>query len=200
MKKIALLIALLLPFYVNAQIVSSVGITANLSEQKVVTETTAMSENGTGYAYNEINTKGSWYGQFFLEQKWWEYPVFLHAEYRGVMDSTWYESTALLGAAWCHYGEHGFIAVEPLALWRQRMGFGAQLSIVGAWEWRYFEIQHYTDIWKTTKMESPVDMYNEGRFYFKAGNRVALGLIGTMYWMIPESPNLALYLGVKYKF
>lgn len=199
MKRFLILIMIFLPIVAGGQVVSSVGLTANLAEQKVVTETTAMYENWTGYAYNEINTRGAWYGQFFVEHKWWNYPVFLHAEYRGVMDCDWYENTALLGLAWCHYGKHGFLAIEPLALWRERMGFGGQISVVGGWEWKYFEIQHYTDIWRTSKMSSPVDVYNEGRFYFKAGKRLCLGLIGTMYWMVSESPNLALYAGIKFK-
>ena len=201
MRKIAAIILACVCSHAYGQTVSSVGLTANLAEQKIVTETTAITDNGTGYAYNEINTKGSWYGQFFVEQKWWEVPVFVHAEYRGVMDGTWYQSAAFLGAAWCSYWEHGFIAVEPFALWRQYEGAGAQLSVVGGWEWRWFELQHYTDVWKTHKMgDIPVAMYNEARAWFKAARNVSIGAVGTMYWAVPQTPGIAGYLAIKYKF
>lgn len=201
MRKMLVMVLVCVCSHAYAQMTSSVGLTANLAEQKVVTETTAISDNITGYAYNEINTKGAWYGQFFLERKWWDVPVFVHAEYRGVLDGTWYQSAAFVGAAWCSYRERGFIAVEPLALWRQYEGAGAQLSVVGSWEWRWVELQHYTDVWKTHKMgATPVAMYNEARAWLKAAKNMSIGVVGTMYWSVPQMPQMNAYFAVKYKF
>ena len=200
MKRVILILLCVLPVLASAQVVTSVGVTANVSEQKVVTETTAIYENATAYAYNEINPQGYWYGQYFVERKWWESPIYLHAEYRGTIFSSDHQQTVLLGAAWCYYGENGYCALEPLAAWKQYLGFGAQLSFVGGWNWNTVELQHYTDVLKTTRMTYVLDIYNEVRAYYRVYEALSLGVIGTMYSATGELLSCGLFAAAKYTF
>lgn len=157
---------------------------------KITTETTSIGKDHVGYAYAELTAfKGGGseaYGQFFWEQKFWDKPVFIHAEYRGLASNSFYENTAFLGAAYCIYSRHGYLALEPLAMWKQRLGFGAQFSVVGGWEWNHFIIEQYTDLWKTHKMTSPIDIYSQTRFFVKVYKRLSAGMIGTIYYS-PEN-------------
>lgn len=135
---------------------------------KVASETTALGEDHVGYAYAELTGlsggNAEAYGQFFWEQKFWKKPLFMHAEYRGVAAGGFYESTAYLGAAYCIYSRHGYLALEPLAMWKQRLGFGGQFSVVGGWEWDHFIIEHYTDLWRTHKILQRI--FPDYEYYF----------------------------------
>lgn len=197
MRKLIILIALLLPIVAGAQLSSSIGLYATKGEVKIVTESVAVAENHTAYAYTETSSAKSWYGQFFWEQKFWNAPIYLHAEYRGTMAGDWYENTAYFGAAWCYYNNIGYLALEPLFMWKEGLGVGAQASIVGEWNWKHFEIEHYTDIWRTHKMQSAVDFYIEARGYYKVVRWLSLGVIGNTYYTQGIKPNLGVYLAVK---
>ena len=170
---------------------------------KVVSETTSLGDNHVGYAYVELS---GWsgksiegYGQFFWEQKWWKLPLFLHAEYRGVTMASQYESTAYLGATWCLYAKYGYVALEPLLMWKQNNGVGGQFSIVGGWEWKRLLFEHYTDIWKAHKMTSAADIYSQSRIFMNVYKRLSVGVIGTMFYSIGASPNSNVFLALKIK-
>ncbi len=170
---------------------------------KVATETTSIGKDHVGYAYAELTRfKGigsEAYGQFFWEQKFWDKPVFIHAEYRGVAAESFYESTAYLGAAYCIYSKHGYLALEPLTMWKQRLGFGGQLSVVGGWEWNHFIIEHYTDLWKTHKMNTAVDIYSQTRLFVKVYKRLYAGVIGTIYYSPKNVVSEGVYLSLRWK-
>ena len=170
---------------------------------KVFSETTSIGKNHVGYAYAELTGfcggGPEAYGQFFWEQKFWDKPIFIHAEYRGVVADSFYESTAYLGAAYCVYSKHGYLALEPLAMWKQRLGFGAQLSVVGGWEWKYFILEHYTDLWKTHKMDTPIDIYSQTRFFVKVYKRLSLGVIGTIYYSPDNVASEGAYLALRWR-
>ena len=170
---------------------------------KVLSETTSIGKNHVGYAYAELTGfcggGPEAYGQFFQEQKFWDKPIFIHAEYRGVVADSFYESTAYLGAAYCVYSKHGYLALEPLAMWKQRLGFGAQLSVVGGWEWKYFILEHYTDLWKTHKMDTPIDIYSQTRFFVKVYKRLSLGVIGTIYYSPDNVASEGAYLALRWR-
>ncbi len=170
---------------------------------KVLSETTSIGKNHVGYAYAELTGfcggGPEAYGQFFREQKFWDKPIFIHAEYRGVVADSFYESTAYLGAAYCVYSKHGYLALEPLAMWKQRLGFGAQLSVVGGWEWKYFILEHYTDLWKTHKMDTPIDIYSQTRFFVKVYKRLSLGVIGTIYYSPDNVASEGAYLALRWR-
>ena len=63
---------------------------------KVLSETTSIGKNHVGYAYAELTGLcgggAEAYGQFFWEQKFWDKPIFIHAEYRGTVANSFYES------------------------------------------------------------------------------------------------------------
>lgn len=170
---------------------------------KVTTETTSIGSNHVGYAYAELTgfrgASPEAYGQFFWEQKFWEKPIFIHTEYRGVSATNFYESTAFLGAAFCFYSKHGYLALEPLAMWKQRCGVGGQFSMVGGWEWDHFIVEHYTDIWKTHKMLSPVDIYSQTRLFVKVYGRLSAGIIGTIYHSPGNITSGNAYLTLRWK-
>ncbi len=168
---------------------------------KVASETTSLGKNHVGYAYAELTgfcgCTSEAYGQFFWEQKFWEKPIFMHVEYRGVAADSFYENTAYVGAAYCFYSKHGFLALEPLAMWKQRLGFGGQFSLVGGWEWEHFIIEHYTDIWKTHKMNYAVDLYTQTRLFAKVYKRLYAGVIGTVYYSPENVVAEGVYLSLR---
>ncbi|MBR5298687.1 MAG: hypothetical protein IKU36_00390 [Bacteroidales bacterium] len=170
---------------------------------KITTETTSIGNNHVGYAYVELTGfKGGGseaYGQFFWEQKFWDKPIFIHTEYRGVAADSFYESTAFAGAAYCIYSKHGYLALEPLAMWKQRLGFGGQFSVVGGWEWEHFIIEHYTDIWKTHKMNTTLDIYSQTRLFVKVYKRLSAGVIGTIYYSPENAVAEGVYLALRWR-
>ncbi|MBQ1973600.1 MAG: hypothetical protein II222_04570 [Paraprevotella sp.] len=170
---------------------------------KVASETTSIGKNHVGYAYTELTRfKGGAseaYGQFFWEQKFWNLPIFIHTEYRGFSNNSFYESTAYLGAAYCFYSKHGYLALEPLAMWKQRLGFGAQFSVVGGWEWKHFIIEHYTDLWKTHKMNTAIDIYSQTRLFIKVYKRMSAGVIGTIYYNPENDVSEGVHLTLRWK-
>lgn len=170
---------------------------------KAASETTSIGKDHVGYAYAELTGfKGGGYeayGQFFWEQKFWEQPIFIHTEYRGLAGNSFYESTAYVGAAYCIYSKHGYLALEPLAMWKQRSGFGAQFSIVGGWEWKHFIIEHYTDLWKTHKMHTPIDIYSQTRLFVKIYKRLSAGVIGTIYYSPENIVSEGVHLSLRWK-
>lgn len=171
--------------------------------RKITTETTSIGKNHVGYAYAELTgfkSAGSEaYGQFFWEQKFWDKPIFIHTEYRGLAANSFYESTAYLGAAYCIYSKHGYLALEPLAMWKQRLGFGGQFSIVGGWEWDRFIIEHYTDLWKTHKMSAAFDIYSQTRLFVKVYERLSAGMIGTIYHSPENVVSEGIYLALRWR-
>ena len=170
---------------------------------KVASETTSIGKDHVGYAYAELSgfsgSRAEAYGQFFWEQKFWDKPIYIHTEYRGLAADSFYESTAYAGAAYCIYSRHGYLALEPLAMWKLRLGFGGQFSVVGGWEWKHFIIEHYTDLWKTHKMNSPLDIYSQTRLFFKVYKRLSAGVIGTIYYSPENVISEGVYLSLRWR-
>lgn len=168
---------------------------------RVVSETTSLGDNHVGYAYVELSGFSGKnieaYGQFFWEQKWWKLPLFIHAEYRGVAAASYYESTTYLGAAYCLYGKRGYVAFEPLFMWKQHSGVGGQFSIVGSWEWKRLLFEHYTDLWKAHRMTSTADLYSQSRLYLNVYKRFSIGVIGTLFYSFGSDPNSAAFFALK---
>lgn len=171
---------------------------------KVASETNSIGKHHVGYAYAELSRLRGGnleaYGQFFWEQKFWDKPIFLHAEYRGLAAKNFYESSAYLGAAYCLYSKHGYLALEPLAMWKQALGFGAQFSIVGEWEWKHVMLEQYTDLWKTHRTTTAMELYSETRLFVKLYQPLSAGLIATIF-TIPDHAasryGQGLYLALK---
>lgn len=173
------------------------------SSGKAVSETTSIGKDHVGYAYAELiglkSGSSEAYGQFFWEQKFWDKPIYIHAEYRGLAADSFYESTAYIGAAYCIYSKHGYLALEPLAMWRQRLGFGGQFSVAGGWEWKHFIIEHYTDLWKTHRMNAAIDFYSQTRLFVKVYKRLSAGVIGTIYYSPAHIASEEVYLALRWR-
>ena len=84
-------------------------------------------------------------------------------------------------------------------MWKQRMGFGGQFSAVGGWECEHFIIEHYTDLWRTHKMTSPVDLYSQTRLFVKVYRRLYAGLIGTICYSPGNFATEGVYAALRWR-
>lgn len=169
---------------------------------KAVSETFGYGKNFNGYAYVEMSglfgTPVSAYGQFYWEHKWWDSSIFLHAEYRGVLSSDFYESNLYAGAAFSIPMKSGYLAIEPLLMWKQGYGFGGQLSFVGGWQWNKFLLEHCTDFSKVQNKTSNVDIFSETRLYYNLIPHISIGLVGAVSCSDTDVTYKDLYLSLKF--
>ncbi len=156
------------------------------NELKLISETTGIGRNYVGYVYIELgatpvaDSNNNWaYTQIFWEQKFWQQPIYIHVEYRALLTNS-YENDFYLGLAYTFTSSKGFLALEPLYRYGPNAGHGAQLSVVGGWEWKYVSLAHFTDLYWTSKMTTPLTMYNECRCFFKICPKFYVGAIGIM--------------------
>jgi hypothetical protein len=157
------------------------------NELKLVSETTGIGDNYVGYAYVELGStpfadkKSNWaYTQMFWEQKFWESPIYIHTEFRTILAGDSYDSSIYLGAAYTFGYDAGFLAIEPLYKYNRLEGHGAQLSVVGGWEWKHISLAHFTDIYRTSRMDKAFATYNECRLFYKMTPRLQIGTVGIM--------------------
>ena len=189
MKRLVLiLVTLALSLAAKSQVNSSIMMLYSPFNDKglIASESYKVGNNHVGYAYIEM---GDWrgrsfgaYGQFFWEQKFWDSPFYLHWEYRANAASSYFESATYLGAAYTINSKHGFLSIEPLFMWKEYNGLGGQLSIVGGWEWKYFQIETFNDLWTTHLSSAPAEFNSQTRFFLKITPKFALGIIGTLYY------------------
>lgn len=197
------LLSFLLPcsFFVDAQEQTAVNSAIMLSystanECKLISETVCSTNNHLGYAYLEIgNTPFSedaskwFYSQLFWEQKFWSLPLFIHAEMRTFLTDGYYDFQYYAGAAYTFYFPHGYLALEPLYRYNITDGHGAQFSVVGGWDWKHFNLAHFTDIYTGHCMNGKVVIYNELRFFYKINHIVEVGAIGIASYTPPRQWN-----------
>lgn len=170
---------------------------------KVISETTQTTDNNTGYAYMEggFGLNGSpnhFYTQLFWEQKFWDFPAFVHAEFRTTLIDGQFFNIYYGGAAFCLYSKHGFAAAEPLYRYAKGDGHGYQLSVVGGWEWRWCELAQFTDWWGCQSSSLvPNNVYSETRFYIKATKRFRIGAVGVLSYGKEAGFAPAIYGGIK---
>ena len=179
--------------------------TAN--ELKLVSETTGTGENYVGYAYVELGSTPflksnfNWaYTQIFWEQKFWETPLFLHAEYRTFLSENYYDNIFYLGAAYTFGFKNGYLAIEPLYRFNLIQGHGAQLSIVGGWDWKHLNLAHFTDIYSGHNMPTFCSMYNECRLFYKVCRHFEVGAVGILAYSFQsrlDAVSLALALKIN---
>lgn len=177
------------------------------NELKVISETTGTGENYVGYAYVElgstpfIKSDFNWaYAQLFLEQKFWETPLFLHAEYRTFLSDNYFDNIFHFGVAYTFGFKAGYLAIEPLYRYNAVQGHGAQLSIVGGWDWKHLNLAHFTDIYSGHNMPTFCSMYNECRLFYKVCRRFELGAVGILAYSFQnrlDAVSLALALKIN---
>ena len=166
-------------------------------------------ENSFSYALlsDDISPSGNFaYIQLFREQKFWQAPIFLHAEYRSYgLDS----HCLYLGAAYDFFTPHGMIAVEPLlrndSLFAGNSlpvlradSFSAQLSIITGHDWGWCNLNSFTDIWSAARSGSSAGLYSEAWLYFPLNSRLQLGGISCLSWDFASKPQLTVFLGIKF--
>ncbi len=166
------------------------------NELKLISETTGIGRNYVGYVYIELGAtpftdlNNNWaYTQIFWEQKFWDQPIFIHLEYRALLTKS-YENDFYLGLAYTYTSDKGFLALEPLYRYGPNAGHGAQLSVVGGWEWKYVSLAHFTDLYWTSKMTTPLTMYNECRCFFKICPKFYVGAIGIMAYSFQRKMDM----------
>lgn len=176
------------------------------NELKLISETNGFGKNHFGYAYIEIaatpfsHTFSKWaYFQLIWEQKFWDTPLFLHAEIRSFFSDNIASSHQLFaGLAYSLPLKNGAIILEPLYRYNNFDGHGAQFSIVGSYDWEHFNLNHFTDIYKGHKMINPLTIYNECRAFYKINRRFELGLIGiASYSFQRNTESLSASLAIK---
>lgn len=174
---------------------SSVFVSYSTSnELRLISETTGNGENYVGYAYVELGTQpfsngdSYWaYAQMFWEQKFWQRPIYFHAEYRTLLADGGRDDNFYLGLAYTFGLDKGFVALEPLYKYSRNGGHGMQFSVVGGCEWKYISLAYFSDIYRTSKMHVPLTMYNECRLFFKVCPRFHTGIIGMMDYSFKNS-------------
>lgn len=189
----------------NHTVTSAVIFNGGKDYLKAISETTQTTDDNTGYAYMEgawgLNAKSPnyFYTQLFWEQKFWETPIFVHAEFRTTLIEGGFNNIYYAGGAYCIYSKHGFAAIEPLYRYARSDGHGYQLSVVGGWEWKICELAQFIDWWgcKSSAFK-PNNLYSETRFYFKVTKRLRLGAVVPLSYSPTTGFTAAFYGGVKW--
>ena len=189
MKKIVALFAAILACLVcRAQTVELVA----GKTQRVFIEKTAVTNNSTSFAYLEATYGGGAMLKVFHEQKFWEAPVFLHAEYQTTFDGT---HTAIIGPSWTAGIPTGFLSLG--AFYHYDIGpnlHAAQVSFCYLSAWKWVELYGYNHFW----FNGSPNFFGEERVHFRITDHFKVGaILDLMYFgefaAIP-------YLGIRYDF
>ena len=181
----------------------------NHPQTHIMVDISKAGENSFSYALlsDDISDQGCFaYIQLFHEHKFWDAPLFIHAEYRSYgLDS----HCLYLGAAYSFPTPHGMIAIEPLfrnnSLFAGNRlpvlsadGSSAQLSIITGHDWGWCNLNSFTDIWTAPRNGSGAGWYSEAWLYFPLGGRLQLGSVSCLGWDFASKPQLSVFLGFKF--
>ena len=181
----------------------------NHPQTHIMVDISKAGENSFSYALlsDDISDQGYFaYIQLFHEHKFWDAPLFIHAEYRSYgLDS----HCLYLGAAYSFPTPHGMIAIEPLfrnnSLFAGNRlpvlsadGSSAQLSIITGHDWGWCNLNSFTDIWTAPRNGSGAGLYSEAWLYFPLGGRLQLGSVSCLGWDFASKPQLSVFLGFKF--
>lgn len=161
-------------------------------QQKVFFEQTIGAANSVTFGYLEATYNGGAMVKLFREQKFWEAPIYIHAEYQSTFDGN---HTAILGGAYSFNLKNGFISLCPLYRYDFASRASAiQVSNVYFASWRWCELYGYNHFWYNG---SPC-FFGEERFHIKIGEHFRIGAIVdlTYFGSFKATP----YLGVRYDF
>ena len=181
----------------------------NHPQTHIMVDISKAGENSFSYALlsDDISDQGYFaYIQLFHEHKFWDAPLFIHAEYRSYgLDS----HCLYLGAAYDFFTPHGMIAIEPLlrngSLFAGNHlpvlsadGTSAQLSIITGHDWGWCNLNSFTDIWTAPRDGSGAGWYSEAWLYFPVNGWLQLGSISCLSWDFAAKPKITVFLGVKF--
>lgn len=181
---------------------------------KVMFEGTKASDNAVTYALLSGDFADSgynyFYTQLFHEHKFWDAPIYIHAEFRTY---NFEQNVVYLGGAFTFETEHGMIAIEPLVrndsfgpytnTWRWNRT-GGQLSVVSGHDWGFVNLNTFTDIYNTGN-SADMNWYTEIWLYFPITQNLQLGTITSFSSNYPSefvgrTNTLNIFLGLKVNF
>ena len=144
-------------------------------EFKVVTETDLSGERNYNYIYGEIvtdnNQTTSAYLQILREQKWWDAPIMIHAEFRSFLtDIEKVDNVYLIGTAFRVLDKNaGFLDVQTL--YRHDGKSNCQVTLLSVWNYKRFMYSMYADFYGMDKFYA----YSENRFFFQLCKNIRIG-------------------------
>ena len=141
------------------------------SQPRILVEKTAVTDNSVSFAYLEAAYQGGAMLKLFHEQKWWEFPAYIHAEYQTAFDNS---HTAILGGAYSFGLRNGFISICPL--YRYDFGINAhavQLSNCYFVAWKWCELYGYNHIW----FNGGMNFFGEERYHINITKHFKIGAI-----------------------
>lgn len=151
-------------------------------EFKVVAETEMFDVNSMSFLYTELvvenNNAASTYVQLFREQKFWEVPIYIHAEFRTFIAEQFLTNNVyMIGAAFGVIAkENGYLTLEALYRYDDRNNW--QFTTVGGFDYGELSFSHYADFYGVDKLY----MFSENKLFFqfskhfKIGTNIELGL------------------------
>ena len=172
MKKILVLLFTLL----SVMLVKAQNIQISKGEEfKVIAETELHYENSMSFLYTELviedNKATSTYVQLFREQKFWEAPIYIHAEFRTFLAEQFLtDNIYMLGAAWgLLANEYCYITLE--ALYRYDGQNNWQFTTVGGFLKDRLSFSHYADFYGTDKLY----MFSENKIFYEIAKPLSIG-------------------------
>ncbi|MGM9787578.1 MAG: hypothetical protein ACI3ZF_01585 [Candidatus Cryptobacteroides sp.] len=179
------------------------------SQTHIMVDISKAGETSFSYALlsDDISKEGNFaYIQLFHEHKFWEAPLFLHAEFRSYgLD----EHCGYIGLAYDFFTPNGMIAIEPLIRNNSLFsgnhlpvlradGSSLQLSVITGHDWGWCNLNSFTDIWTAARDGSRAGWYSEAWLYFPLNDWLQLGSITCLGWDFSSKPQLSIFLGAKF--
>lgn len=144
-------------------------------ELKVVAETEVYDDNTMSFLYTELvvanNRAASTYVQLFREQKFWEAPLYIHAEFRTFLAEGFTTNNVyLLGGAWGAIAkDNGFLTLE--ALYRYDDTHNWQFTVVSGYNKGRFTFSNYADFYGIDRLY----MFSENKFFYRLAKNLQVG-------------------------
>lgn len=187
MKRILIIAVLCLSALTAAQ-AQTIEILAG-KQQKVFMEKTSFTANSVTFGYLEATYGGGSMLKVFREQKFWDTPLYIHAEYQATFDGG---HTLIGGLAYSFNTQHGSITLCPL--YRYDGGHAGQLSEVNFFDWGWCELYCYNHFW----YGGAPCFFGEERFHVKVGDHLKVGAVVdlTYFGAFAATP----FFGLRYDF
>lgn len=144
-------------------------------EMKIVTETDLAGDRNYNYIYGEIVTESNQtttaYLQILREQKWWNAPISIHAEFRSfLLEGEKVNNVYLIGTSFRTVDVNaGFIDIQTL--YRYDTKNNAQLTLLSEWNYKRFRYSMYADFFGMDKLY----MLSENRFFYQICGFIRIG-------------------------
>ena len=145
-------------------------------ETKIIAETEKYDENSMSFLYTEqvleANRATTAYVQLFREQKFWEAPIYLHAEFRTFLAEQFTtRNIYMLGFAWGALAtESGYTTLEALYRYDDRSNW--QFTFVSGYSKGWFTFSNYADFYGIDRLY----MFSENKIFGRITNNLQLGL------------------------